>query len=884
MGIQINGQLDEIRALDGHGVSYLDVVGNINSTGIATFSKTFVGTAVTDSKPVLEITSTVQDPIYGENFSLRLDDYDQRNGVKIDVGYAQTEFDSKVILQDWENNHLVLQKSGGDYQPGCYFRGRYPDKNYKSGLGTMYYNGYSDIWLSSTAMAGFSSSKISNQTQGFNPSKDYLRHGVINDNTVITGTDTHAYKAEKFGAGGVGRVGFCYITYSGDVVIRLHQESGDYAISHDNVDVYADPGAAVQAILSATTNHGEAIEYLPEEYANIGVSTDYQAGDLSQRKDANKNNIGKVVKVVGEIEAAGNDSSFFCLTEEGYVWATSEHNTYGFLNKGNTTNVREPVIVWDIFGVDSKDEYVGNSATAAPTPRRVANITSSHDNASDTGTGTVFYIKVVQEDSSDRYHEMWHTGGYNASGSLADGTTTSRNFGRACLFDVSDDGTDNNTYTGTYLQSNDGINAGTAGNDIRITFTEDPTLYLGEYIRIDFTSGGGNDDFYKVTENNGSGTYSVVRWNAQGAGANTSENTSGNFSVLGRSRLLKKLGRFIHGQWSGGGSNGFCFIQDSTHRIWGVGEAGSGIMGTGAQTDQKFFQEISTGNSLPLKEVVKMIPGGTDSSHQNNFILFSDYTLWHAGRNNSGYGYDNTSIKTTYTQIAGPGTNTSTIPNPPLGKVYNFWYRNRNSASNTYGDTLYVQDYTDADGWCLWCVGENGNRQLANNSTSDSRVWITPTLFPQNYGTNSSPNRTKTGWIVEQMWIGQAAAGSGGSCFHALFRNLTTNEYRMYAWGNNDGYLGDGVTATPNPGPIRLTFDIPAYKIKDIVVWARDTNFYGIGMIITQDGDLYGIGGTRYYDGTNYVTAGAFWTPSNGGNNSTKFTRMWTKVDPLGPY
>ena len=40
----------------------------------------------------------------------------------------------------------------------------------------------------------------------------------------------------------------------------------------------------------------------------------------------------------------------------------------------------------------------------------------------------------------------------------------------------------------------------------------------------------------------------------------------------------------------------------------------------------------------------------------------------------------------------------------------------------------------------------------------------------------------------------------------------------MYAWGNNDGYLGNGITDTPNPGPIRPTFDIPAYKIKDIVV------------------------------------------------------------------
>ena len=55
-------------------------------------------------------------------------------------------------------------------------------------------------------------------------------------------------------------------------------------------------------------------------------------------------------------------------------------------------------------------------------------------------------------------------------------------------------------------------------------------------------------------------------------------------------------------------------------------------------------------------------------------------------------------------------------------------------------------------------------------------------------------------------------------------------------------------------------------------------------MIITQDGDLYGIGGTRYNDGTNYITAGGFWTPSNGGSNSNKFNRIWTKVDPLGPY
>ena len=134
------------------------------------------------------------------------------------------------------------------------------------------------------------------------------------------------------------------------------------------------------------------------------------------------------------------------------------------------------------------------------------------------------------------------------------------------------------------------------------------------------------------------------------------------------------------------------------------------------------------------------------------------------------------------------------------------------------------------------------------------------------------------------MWIGQATAGSGGSCFHAMFRNLTTNEYRIYAWGNNDGLLGDGATNTPNPGPIRLNFDIPAYKIKDIAVWARDTNYYGIGMLITQDGDLYGIGYGRYYDGTQYLAAAPFWTPSDGNNHSTKATRIWTKVDPLGPY
>ena len=55
-------------------------------------------------------------------------------------------------------------------------------------------------------------------------------------------------------------------------------------------------------------------------------------------------------------------------------------------------------------------------------------------------------------------------------------------------------------------------------------------------------------------------------------------------------------------------------------------------------------------------------------------------------------------------------------------------------------------------------------------------------------------------------------------------------------------------------------------------------------MIITQDGDLYGIGGAKNYDGTNYKTAAGFWTPSNGANNSNKFNRIWSKVDPLGPY
>jgi hypothetical protein len=276
-----------------------------------------------------------------------------------------------------------------------------------------------------------------------------------------------------------------------------------------------------------------------------------------------------------------------------------------------------------------------------------------------------------------------------------------------------------------------------------------------------------------------------------------------------------------------------------------------------------------------------MVIGGTDAAFCDAFILFKNWTLWHAGRNTSGYGYNNVTQKLTWTQIAGPGCS---LTNPPTGNVYNFWTRPRSAGGVASADSLYVIDYTDANGWGLWCCGNNASYQLANGTTTSSTIWTVPTKFPQNYGTAASPIRTKTGWIPEQMWS-TTQAGSAGNGFIAMFRNLSTNEYRTYAWGyNGSGLLGDGTVTTPIT-PFRLVFDIPAYKIKDISMKARDTSYDGIGLMISYDGDLYGIGGARYAVGTPATfPEAAFWNPSNGTANCNKWSRNWMRVNPLGPY
>ena len=69
-------------------------------------------------------------------------------------------------------------------------------------------------------------------------------------------------------------------------------------------------------------------------------------------------------------------------------------------------------------------------------------------------------------------------------------------------------------------------------------------------------------------------------------------------------------------------------------------------------------------------------------------------------------------------------------------------------------------------------------------------------------------------------------------------------------------------------------------------IFARDTNYDVIGLVITYDGEIYGVGGSKYATGspTSYPLS-PFWTSTEFGTSTGgRYFFTWNKINPLAAF